>query len=94
MSMNLSTRYEHKYCCNPREDVEEEGFDGRLTEQLVYASADGDIENVTQLLRTEKGGANVNGRLNDGSTALQYASRDGQLAIAEVRDMPEVPVPR
>ena len=75
--------------------MEEEGFDGRLTEQLVYASADGDVENVTQLLRTTgKDGANVNGRLNDGSTALQYASRDGQLAIAEVRDMPpEVPAP-
>ena len=74
--------------------MEEDGFDLRLTEQLVYASADGDVENVTQLLRTtEKGGANVNGRLNDGSTALQYASRDGQLAIAEVRDMPEVPAP-
>ena len=55
----------------------------RLTEQLVYASADGDIENVTQLLQMDKG-ANVNGRLNDGSTPLQYASRDGQLAIAEV----------
>ena len=30
-------------------------------------------------------GADVNGRLNDGSTPLQYASRDGQLEIAEVR---------
>ena len=39
---------------------------------------------MTQLLQTDKG-ANVNGRLNDGSTPLQYASRDGQLAIAEVR---------
>ena len=39
---------------------------------------------MTQLLQMDKG-ANVNGRLNDGSTPLQYASRDGQLAIAEVR---------
>ena len=36
----------------------------------------------------DKDGANVNGRLNDGSTPLQYAARDGQLAIAEVK--PEV----
>ena len=55
---------------------------------MIYASADGDIENVTQLLQMDKDGANVNGRLNDGSTPLQYAARDGQLAIAEVK--PEV----
>ena len=46
---------------------------------------------MTQLLQTDKG-ANVNGRLNDGSTPLQYASRDGQLAIAEVRPSWLVPV--
>ena len=39
------------------EDMGEDGFDLRLTEQLVYASADGDVENVTQLLRTTGKGA-------------------------------------
>jgi hypothetical protein len=55
-----------------------------LTEQLIYASGDGDMSNVTKLLGSGVNGANVNGRLNDGSTALQYAARDGQLKIAEV----------
>ncbi len=51
---------------------------------MIYASGDGDLANVTKLLEgSGSDGANVNGRLNDGSTALQYAARDGQLEIAE-----------